>query len=107
MKEFDESKKTLCSLKPGEASFHHGWTIHSSMPNNSNDRRIGFNIQYIATHVKQMKNNTDTAICVRGIDKYNNFGIDIPAVSDELNTTTTANQKELQEKYKSIASSRN
>ena len=107
VQKFDESKKTLCLLKPGEASFHHGWTIHSSMSNNSNDRRIGFNIQYIATHVKQMKNNTDTAICVRGIDKYNNFGIDIPAVSDELNSTTTAKQKELQEKYKSIVSSRN
>ena len=54
-----------------------------------------------------MKNNTDTAICVRGIDKYNNFGIDIPAVSDELTPTTVAKQKELQEKYKSIVSSRN
>ncbi len=79
----------------------------SSMPNKSYDRRIGFNIQYVATHVKQMKNDTDTAICVRGIDKYNNFGIDIPAVSDELTPTTVAKQKELQEKYKSIASSRN
>ena len=54
----NEKNATLCPLLPGEASFHHGWTIHSSMPNNSNDRRIGFNIQYIATHVKQMKNNT-------------------------------------------------
>ena len=39
--------------------------------------------------------------------KYNNFGIDIPAVSDELDPTNVAKQKELQEKYKSIASSRN
>ena len=107
VQEFDESKKTLCSLKAGEASFHHGWTIHSSMPNKSNDRRIGFNIQYLATHVKQMKNETDTAICVRGVDHYNNFGIDIPAVSDELNSATIAKQKKLQEKYKSIVSSRN
>ncbi len=107
VQEFDESKKTLCSLKAGEASFHHGWTIHSSMPNKSNDRRIGFNIQYLATHVKQMKNNTDTAICVRGVDNYNNFGIDMPAVSDELNSVTIAKQKKLQEKYKSIVSSRN
>mgnify|MGYP000966442281 CR=1 FL=1 len=105
VQEFDESKKTLCSLKPGEASFHHGWTIHSSMPNKSNDRRIGFNIQYIATHVKQMKNNTDTAVCVRGIDNYNNFGIDVPAVSDELNPATVTKQKELNKKYKSIVSS--
>jgi len=54
-----------------------------------------------------MKNNTDTAICVRGVDNYNNFGIDISAVSDELNPATIAKQKEMQEKYKSIVSSRN
>ena len=103
----DESKKTLCILRPGEASFHHGRTIHSSMPNKSDDRRIGFNIQYVAAHVKQMKNNTDTAICVRGVDNYNNFGVDIPALSDELNPTTIAKQKELQGKYKSIVSAKN
>ena len=39
------------------------------------------------------------------VDNYNNFGIDIPAVSDELTPTTVAKQKELQEKYKSIVSS--
>ena len=107
VEKFDENNKTLCSLKPGEASFHHGWTIHSSMPNKSNDRRIGFNIQYIATHVKQIKNDTDTAICVRGVDNYNNFGVDIPAISDELNPATVSKQKELSKKYKSIVSSRN
>ncbi len=107
VEKFDENNKTLCSLKPGEASFHHGWTIHSSMPNKSNDRRIGFNIQYIATHVKQIKNDTDTAICVRGVDNYNNFSVDIPAVSDELNPATVSKQKELSKKYKSIVSSRN
>ena len=77
------------------------------MPNKSNDRRIGFNIQYIATHVKQIKNDTDTAICVRGVDNYNNFGVDIPAISDELNPATVSKQKELSKKYKSIVSSRN
>ena len=54
-----------------------------------------------------MKIETDTAICVKGVDCYNNFAIDIPAVSDELDPTNVAKQKELQEKYKSIASSRN
>ena len=33
----DEGKSVTCALKPGEASFHHGWTLHASMPNNSND----------------------------------------------------------------------
>ena len=103
----DESKKILCTLKAGEASFHHGWTVHSSMPNNSNDRRIGFNIQYVATHVKQMKNNTDTAVCVRGVDAHNYFGKDIVAKSDELNPIKIKMQKDLTKKYKSIVSSKN
>ena len=54
-----------------------------------------------------MKNDTDTSICVRGVDNYNNYGTDIPAVSDELNSATIAKQKRLQENYKSIVSSRN
>jgi hypothetical protein len=54
-----------------------------------------------------MKNNTDTAICVRGVDNYNNFGTDMPADSDDLNSATIEKQKRLQEKYKSIVSSRN
>ena len=26
----DESAAALCPLRPGEASFHHGWTLHAS-----------------------------------------------------------------------------
>jgi len=43
----------LCPLRPGEASFHHGWTLHSSRPNQSGDRRIGLNIQYLSPSVRQ------------------------------------------------------
>ena len=42
----DESAAALCPLRPGEASFHHGWTLHASLPNRSDDRRIGLNVQY-------------------------------------------------------------
>ena len=37
----DIDKAVLCPLQPGEASFHHGLTLHASKPNNSKDRRIG------------------------------------------------------------------
>ena len=40
-----EPSVVMCSLEPGQASFHHGWTLHSSMPNRSDDRRIGVNMQ--------------------------------------------------------------
>ena len=103
----DENKKILCGLKPGEASFHHGWTVHSSMPNNSNDRRIGFNIQYVATHMKQEKNKEDTAICVSGEDNYNYYKEDIIAKNDNLDDIKIQRMKNLTKKYLSVVSSKN
>ena len=77
-----ESKSIYCELLPGEASFHHGWILHKSNPNQSNDRRIGLNIQYLSTDVKQLKHDQDSAICVRGIDEYNHFHKDKPAIKN-------------------------
>ncbi|MGI9463248.1 MAG: phytanoyl-CoA dioxygenase family protein, partial [Aestuariivirgaceae bacterium] len=28
----DEQSAVMCELQPGQASFHHGWTLHASMP---------------------------------------------------------------------------
>ncbi len=78
----DIDKAVSCSLKPGEASFHHGLTLHASQPNNSNDRRIGLNLQFITTDMKQLKSNNDSALLVRGVDNYKNFKIDIVAKND-------------------------
>ncbi|MTI08241.1 phytanoyl-CoA dioxygenase family protein [Curvivirga aplysinae] len=75
----DEKAAVYCPLSPGEVSLHHGWTLHASMPNISHDRRIGLNIQYLAPHVRQLKNPEDGAILVRGEDHYNNFPVDMPA----------------------------
>ncbi len=98
----DESKAVICPLATGEASFHHGWTMHASMPNNSNDRRIGLNVQYLAPHVSQTKHDMDTAMLVRGKDKYQNFGTDIPAQSD-LDPVAIKRQAELEARYIEIA----
>jgi len=68
-----ESDAVLCPLAPGEASFHHGWTLHASMPNRSDDRRIGFNVQYIAPSVRQLINKNETATLVRGTDNYGHY----------------------------------
>ena len=98
----DESKAVMCPLAPGEASFHHGWTLHASMPNNSSDRRIGLNIQYLASHVRQTKHDMDTAMLVRGKDEFQNFGTDIPAQSD-LDPVAVKRQAELEARYIEIA----
>ena len=78
----DEAKAVMCPLAPGEASFHHGWTLHASMPNQSDDRRIGLNVQYLAPHVRQTKHDLDSAMLVRGVDNYRHFREDQPALTD-------------------------
>ena len=66
VEDVDESRSVVCALRPGEASFHHGWTLHASSPNCSDDRRIGFNAQYVATHMRQTQHSRDTAMLVCG-----------------------------------------
>ena len=78
----DESRSVLTPLSPGEASLHHGWTLHASMPNESEDRRIGVNIQYLATDCRQTQHEEDSAILVRGEDHFRHFKVDAPACRD-------------------------
>ena len=74
-----EKDAVLCPLKPGEASLHHGWTVHASHPNTSADRRIGLNIQYITPKMKQMKTKSDSAMLIRGEDCFGHYETDTPA----------------------------
>ena len=71
-KNIDEKSAIFLQLRPGEFSLHHGNAAHASAPNNSNERRIGIAIRYIATHVRPIKGN-DSAILVRGTDEYGHF----------------------------------
>ena len=82
VKGIDEGAARLAPLRPGEASLHHGWTLHASMPNHSSDRRIGVNIQFVSTDVRQVKHDEDSAILVRGVDDYRHFKVDAPALRD-------------------------
>ncbi len=106
VKGVDTNKAVACTLKPGEASFHHGWTLHASMPNDSDDRRIGLNVQYIAPHIKQTKHELDTAMLVRGVDTYHHFDQDIAAKTD-LDPAAIKKQQALEAHYESIAGRRN
>ena len=65
----ERSAGVHCPLRPGEASFHHGWTVHRSAPNTSADRRIGLNVQYVAPDNSQHGAAT-TATLVRGEDRF-------------------------------------
>lgn len=68
----DEAGSQPCPLTPGEASFHHGWTIHRSLPNVTNDRRIGLNAQFVAPHNHQAGENM-TATLLRGADRFGHY----------------------------------
>ena len=72
--------KTL-ELQPGQASFHSGKIVHGSGPNTSSNRRAGFSIQIIPTHVElepykyetlDSKNNVQSdwrdPIVIQGVD---------------------------------------
>ncbi len=97
-----EEQAVLCALQPGQASFHHGWTLHASMPNNSRDRRIGLNVQYIAPSMRQTKSDKDSALLVRGQDRFRHFTADRPAERD-LDPAAMARQQVLERQYQAIA----
>ncbi|MBV9018089.1 MAG: phytanoyl-CoA dioxygenase family protein, partial [Alphaproteobacteria bacterium] len=67
--EVDEGKAAPLNLRPGEMSLHHVRVVHGSAPNPSSDRRIGFAIRYIPTHIRQLEGD-DSATLVRGDDRF-------------------------------------
>ncbi len=71
--EVDEAQAVYVELAPGQASMHHVMLFHGSAPNRSTDRRIGYAIRYIPTHLRQIAGKRDSATLVRGVDSYRNF----------------------------------
>jgi len=100
--DIDESKAVAAELKPGQASFHHGWLLHASSPNASSDRRIGLNIQYIAPHVRQTKLPGHTALLARGVDRYQHYASDVAATSD-LDAAAMLRRDEFERLHRDIA----
>ncbi|MFM8768244.1 MAG: phytanoyl-CoA dioxygenase family protein [Rubrivivax sp.] len=70
--EVDTSQARGIALHAGEISLHHIKLVHGSAANRSNDRRIGFAMRYIPTHVRQTKLR-DSAQLVRGVDDHGHF----------------------------------
>lgn len=93
-----ENTATMCPLQPGQASFHHGWTLHASLPNRATERRIGLNAQYLTPSMRQTKHNTDSAILVRGRDDYRHFERETPAIAS-LEASAVARWRALDQQY--------
>ncbi len=71
--DFASDGSVFMTLKPGQMSLHHTHLIHRSGPNLSNDRRIGFGISYIPTSAWCRADTRQSAMLVRGVDRYGNF----------------------------------
>ena len=74
--ELDEQRAVDTALEPGQMSLHHGWTFHASHPNRSRDRRIGLNMNLAAPNVRQTKFAGDSAMLLRGEDRYGHFTLE-------------------------------
>lgn len=95
----DDGDAAYCPLRPGQASLHHGWTLHSSLPNQSNDRRIGLNAQYIAPHVRQTKLPGFSAMLVRGEDRHQHYANELTPEVD-LDAPAMARLEEMNKLYR-------
>lgn len=88
-------------LEPGQVSFHHQKVVHSSQPNKSNDRRIGFAIQtYFSPDVKQTKGTTYVQLA-RGEDKFGNFEI-APRPSTNMRVSDVAMRDNMNQHWADI-----
>ena len=90
--EVDKSKAVGIPLKAGEMSLHHIKLVHGSDANRTHDRRIGLAIRYIPTYVRQTKVR-DSAMLVRGTDKYHHFDYE-PRPAADLDAAALAAHSE-------------
>lgn len=92
--EFDESQAADVVLEPGQMSLHHVKTFHSSEPNPSERRRIGYAIRYIASDVRQVRGEDDSATLVRGHNAAGHFKPE-PRPSGEFDHSALARHAEI------------
>jgi non-heme Fe2+,alpha-ketoglutarate-dependent halogenase len=69
----DTARAVPLLLPAGAMSLHHVRIAHSSPPNRSTERRIGFAIRYVAAHVRKLGSRRDSAVLVRGTDRFGHF----------------------------------
>ena len=98
--EVDEAAAVPLLLRPGEMSLHHVRLVHGSAPNPSDDRRIGYAIRYMPTHIRQLA-GTDSATLVRGTDRYGHFELE-PRPERDLSPDALALHRRLTERSAQI-----
>lgn len=97
----DESQAVDIVLQPGQMSLHHVLIFHGSEPNRSADRRIGYAIRYIPTHLKQVAGPKDSAMLVRGEDAYGHFELE-PRPTRDFDPEMVALHQEISDRQAKI-----
>lgn len=73
--DIDEASAVEMPLQAGQFSLHHEQTAHSSLPNRSGDRRVGFAFFYIPPEVR-LASGRGRATLVRGQDRHGHWDAD-------------------------------
>ena len=79
--EIDDSNAVDLALKAGQFSMHHERLVHGSLPNHSDDRRLGMSFTYLPTRVRCSLDGR-TASLARGVDEYGHWGRDLEPTRD-------------------------
>lgn len=88
------SVKPVCMpLQPGEASIHHACTIHGSLPNYSNERRMGITFCFHSPHLKQRGKRRTSALLVRGKDLHGHYEPEKAPTADESADAITEHER--------------
>ena len=102
VKDVDESKAVNLILKPGEMSIHHGAVIHSSKPNKSKQRRIGFALQsYMPLGVKQLV-GWNMWMHIRGKQRQDRDGVILNRPLYDMDSRSVSQRKLANENYSNI-----
>jgi ectoine hydroxylase-related dioxygenase (phytanoyl-CoA dioxygenase family) len=98
----DETKAVDLILEPGEMSIHHGTIIHGSLPNNSNQRRIGFSLQsYMSPKIKQIVGQ-NIWTHVRGQKRQDTDGMLLERPKFDMDPVTVSQRKIANENLSNI-----
>jgi len=99
--DFDPASIARMELAAGQASLHHGWTVHSSGPNTTGDRRVGIVMNYLKPSVRQVVGDFETATLVRGEDRYGNFKTE-PKCETDFAPANVAFQLEMERRKREV-----
>jgi len=80
-------------LQPGEASLHHAFLIHGSLPNWTEDLRMGMTLIFHPPHLRQAGDVRTSALLVRGEDRYGHFDRETPPVAEDDEATVEAYER--------------